>query len=152
VVGLIGAAVSYLSAPDVANAPADTSTPTYKSNGGYSIVAGAAGGVGAGKVAQAVTAAKIAEEVKSLKDQAADLIPQNANKNRVTLRSSSQKMDVDLAGRNHNDIPTPHTKISNRNFNSPNQPAYNTRNSQIRPTTQQDIRTVRRYLEHKRKK
>ncbi len=61
VVGLIGAAVSYLSAPDIANAPADASTPTYKSNGGYSIAAGAAGGVGAGKVAQAVTAAKIAE-------------------------------------------------------------------------------------------
>ncbi|MFH2122371.1 MAG: RHS repeat-associated core domain-containing protein [Pseudomonadota bacterium] len=62
VLGLIGAAASYLSAPDVANAPADASTPTYKSNGGYSIVAGAAGGVGAGKVAQVFTATKMAEE------------------------------------------------------------------------------------------
>jgi RHS repeat-associated protein len=84
---------------------------------------------------------------KSLKDQAADLIPQNANKNRVTLRSPSQKMEVDLAGRTHGDVPTPHTKVSPRNLDAPNQPAYNTKNSPVRPATQQDIRTVRRYLE-----
>jgi len=84
---------------------------------------------------------------KSLKDQAADLIPQNANKNRVTLRSPSQKMEVDLAGRTHGDVPTPHTKVSPRNLKAPNQPAYNTKNSPVRPATQQDIRTVRRYLE-----
>ena len=84
---------------------------------------------------------------KSLKDQAADLIPQNANKNRVTLRSPSQKMEVDLSGRAHGDVPTPHTKVSPRNLKAPNQPAFNTKNSPVRPTTQQDIRTVRRFLE-----
>ncbi|MEJ1338509.1 MAG: polymorphic toxin type 24 domain-containing protein [Candidatus Sedimenticola sp. (ex Thyasira tokunagai)] len=84
---------------------------------------------------------------KSLKDQAADLIPQNANKHRVTLRSPSQKMEVDLAGKAHGGIPTPHTKVSPRNYKAPNQPAYNTKNAPVRDATQQDIRTVRRYLE-----
>lgn len=84
---------------------------------------------------------------KSLKDQAADLIPQNANRHRVTLRSPSQKMEVDPAGKAHGGIPTPHTKVSPRNYKAPNQPAYNTKNAPVRPATQQDIRTVRRYLE-----
>lgn len=86
---------------------------------------------------------------KSLKDQAADLIPLNDGKNRVTLRSPSQKMDVDLAGKPHGGVPTPHTRVSPINPQAPNQPAYNTKNSPVNPSTQQDIRTVRRYLESK---
>ncbi len=87
---------------------------------------------------------------KSLKDQAADLIPKNANKNRVTLRSPSQKMELDLAGRTHGDVPTPHTKVSPRNLKAPNQPAFNTKNSPVRPATQQDIRTARKFLERQK--
>ena len=85
---------------------------------------------------------------RSLKDQADDLVPRNANKHRVTLRSPSQKMDVDLAGVSHRGIPTPHTRVSPRNPRAPNQPAYNTSDSKsvLRESTQQDIRTVRRYL------
>ena len=87
----------------------------------------------------------------SLKLQAADLIPANSTKHRVTLRSEKQQLEIDLAGKNHNGIPTPHTKESPRNHKAPekHQPAYNTseKNSTVRPATQQDIRTVRRYLE-----
>ncbi|ULA64751.1 MAG: hypothetical protein LZF86_190044 [Nitrospira sp.] len=86
---------------------------------------------------------------KSLKDQAVDLLPLNDGKNRVTLRSPSQRMDVDLAGKTHGGVPTPHTKVSPVNPQAPNQPAYNTRNAPVNPSTQQDIRTVRRYLESK---
>ncbi|MCI5207223.1 MAG: hypothetical protein D3910_00155 [Candidatus Electrothrix sp. ATG2] len=43
---LIGAAVAYLSSPDVANAPESSSAPTYESHGERSIVAGAVGGAG----------------------------------------------------------------------------------------------------------
>ena len=84
---------------------------------------------------------------KSLTDQAADLVSKNGGKHRVTLRSPSQKMEVDLAGKSHGGIPTPHTKVSPSNPMAPKQPAYNTKNSPVRPATQQDIRTVRRYLE-----
>ena len=88
-------------------------------------------------------------ETTSLADQAAELVPLNANRHRVTLRSPSQKMEVDLAGKAHGGVPTPHTKISPRNYKAPNQPAYNTKNAPVRSATQQDIRIVRKYLERK---
>jgi uncharacterized protein RhaS with RHS repeats len=53
---IVGAVTSYLSKPDVANAPADSSSPTFESHGGASIVAGAVGGAGAGKVASGIAA------------------------------------------------------------------------------------------------
>ena len=86
--------------------------------------------------------------VKSIADQAADLIPLNRGRNRVTLRSPSRQLEVDLAGKSHGGIPTPHKKVSPLNPRAPTQPAYHTRNSPVEPVTQQDIRTVRRYLEH----
>jgi len=105
----------------------------------------------------AALAARNADDVarggsKSLKDQAADLIPQNANKNRATLRSPGQKMEVDLAGKSHGGVQTPHTKISPRNSKAPNQPAYNTKSSPVRPATQQNIRTVRKFLKRQGRK
>jgi len=84
---------------------------------------------------------------KSLVDQAADLVPRNGGRHRVTLRSPSQKMEVDLAGKAHGGVPTPHTKISPVNPRAPKQPAYNTKGAATEASTQQDIRTVRRYLE-----
>jgi hypothetical protein len=89
-------------------------------------------------------------ENRSLADQANDLIPINQNRNRVTLRSEKIQMDVDLSGAPHAGIDTPHTKISQRNFQAPEnlQPAYNTSTGKAtyRNATQADIRTVRRYL------
>ena len=92
-------------------------------------------------------AAKTTAPVKNLTEQAADLVPLNGGRNRVTLRSPSQQMEVDLAGKSHGGVPTPHTKVSPLNPRAPNQPAFNTKNSPVEPATQQDIRTVRRYLE-----
>jgi len=92
-------------------------------------------------------AAKTGAPVKNLTEQAADLVPLNGGRNRVTLRSPSQQMEVDLAGKTHGGVPTPHTKVSPLNPRAPNQPAFNTKNSPVEPATQQDIRTVRRYLE-----
>ncbi|NOY75198.1 MAG: hypothetical protein GXP32_05330 [Kiritimatiellaeota bacterium] len=60
-------------------------------------------------------------------------------------------MEVDLAGKPHGGVPTPHTKVSPRNPRAPKQPAYNTKNSPVRPATQEDIRTVRRYLKRKKR-
>jgi hypothetical protein len=92
-------------------------------------------------------AAKTTAPIKNLTEQAADFVPLNGGLNRVTLRSPSQQMEIDLAGKSHGGVPTPHTKVSPLNPQAPNQPAYNTRNSPVEPATQQDIRTVRRYLE-----
>lgn len=95
-------------------------------------------------------APKTAPPIKNLTEQAADLVPLNGGRNRVTLRSPSQQMEVDLAGKSHGGVPTPHTKVSPLNPRAPNQPAYNTKNSPVEPATQQDIRTVRRYLERQK--
>jgi len=46
VAALIGAAALYLQSPDVANAPTNSSSQTYQSHGGVSIVAGTLGGAG----------------------------------------------------------------------------------------------------------
>lgn len=98
-----------------------------------------------------VREASVTREAVPLERQALDLIPLNAGRNRVTLRSESTQLDVDLAGKAHNGIPTPHTKVSPRNTRAPEhlQPVYNTteKQSTLRPTSQEDIRTVRRYLE-----
>ena len=85
---------------------------------------------------------------KKLDKEAADLVSLNKERHRVTLRSPSQKMEVDLAGKSHGEVPTPHTKVSPRNLDAPNQPAYNTKNSPVVEATQKDIRTVRKYLQN----
>jgi RHS repeat-associated protein len=92
-------------------------------------------------------ASRAARNADDLAEQAADLVSLNGGRNRVTIRSPSQQMEVDLAGKAHGGVPTPHTKVSPLNPQAPNQPAFNTRNSPVTPATQQDIRTVRRYLE-----
>jgi len=100
----------------------------------------------AGKHADTISAA-----IRSLDDQAADLVKLNEGRNRVTLRSPSTKLDIDLAGREHGGVPTPHTKTSARNMRAPNQPTYNTKNAPVTPTTQQEMRIVRKYLKSKNK-
>ncbi len=83
----------------------------------------------AGKLGKLVgDAAKGAPPIKSLTEQAADLVPLNGGRNRVTLRSPGQQMEVDLAGKSHGGVPTPHTKVSPLNPRAPNQAAHNTKN------------------------
>jgi RHS repeat-associated protein len=122
---------------------------------------GAAAGVGGKLLYKAVSTVKgagkeavtITKTAKTVEQQATDLVSANGGINRVTLRSPSTKVDVDLSGKPHYDkvaqksFPTPHTKVSPRNFTAPRQPAYNTGQATYRNATQQDIRLVRKYLE-----
>ena len=85
--------------------------------------------------------------VRTLKEQATSLVKQDGGKARATLRSPSTKVEIDLVGKGHNSIPTPHTKVSPLNPMAPNQPAYNTKSAEVLPATQEDIRMARRYLE-----
>lgn len=109
------------------------------------------GGGSLGSRAATAEGAAASRVAPSIERQAADLVSQNGGRNRVTLRSPSQQHEVDLSGKAHNGIPTPHTKVSPRNAQAPErvQPAYNTSDSKsaLRPSTQEDIRTVRKYLE-----
>ncbi|MES2403694.1 MAG: RHS repeat-associated core domain-containing protein [Pseudomonadota bacterium] len=125
--------------------------------GTVSAAAGIAGAIkgGATLIAARVAAKEAVEEggelaggaAKSLKEQAADLVSQNGGKNRVTIESPSQKIEVDLAGKSHGGIETPHVKVSERNLNAPNQPAYNTKSAQVRPATQEDIDMAKHHLD-----
>lgn len=71
----------------------------------------------------AIKAANMTEEIVSaaravdranLEKQAADLIPANSMKHRVTLRSEKEQLEVDLAGKDHRGIPMPHNAPGNR--------------------------------------
>jgi len=101
----------------------------------------------AGKIAGAVTRRVAAGAAKSVKEQAADLVSQNGGKNRVTIQTPSHQIDVDLAGKSHAGVETPHVKVSERNLNAPKQPAYNTKSAQVRPATQKDIDMVKHHLD-----
>ncbi|WP_269520774.1 RHS repeat-associated core domain-containing protein [Alteromonas sp. BMJM2] len=83
----------------------------------------------------------------TIKQQAEKLVDVNQGKHRVTLTSPSQKVEIDLKGASHGGVPTPHTKTSPRNLNSPKQPAYNTKQTDPKATTQQEVRAARKYLE-----
>lgn len=99
----------------------------------------------------AASTGRVVREAVPLEKQAAELIRLNGGRTRVTLRSEAQQLEIDLAGKAHRGIPTPHTKVSPRNTQAPErlQPAYNTSESKsvLRPSTQEDIRNARRYLE-----
>lgn len=91
--------------------------------------------------------------IRTIKQQAEELVELNGGRNRVTVRSENFQMDVDLRGASHGGIETPHTKISPRNYKAPgNGRIYNTSNksSTLRNSTQDDIRLVRRYLERRK--
>lgn len=95
--------------------------------------------------------------IRTVKEQAEELVSANGGKNRVTLRSEKAQTDVDLRGEPHFDkktnttYDTPHTKTSPRNTQAPaNQGArYNTteKHANYNNTTQKEIRIVRKYLE-----
>jgi hypothetical protein len=88
----------------------------------------------------------------SLKDQALDIRDNlNGGKNRVTMRSESVQIDVDLAGKSHNGIETPHIKTSPRNNDAPAELGrkYNTseKSSTTKAADQSVLRMVRKFLE-----
>lgn len=117
---------------------------------GVSVASAVVPGLAAPVARGAVNSAEAASDLaKPLKEQAADLVQANGGRNRVEIRSPSEMHRTDLAGKSHGGVDTPHTKVAPRNQNAPNQPAYNTRKSEDRSSTQQDIRNARRYLERK---
>lgn len=85
----------------------------------------------------------------TIQQEAQDLVALNGGKNRVTIRSDKFQLDIDLQGKSHAGVPTPHTKLSSRNFQAPgNKKVYNTSNKQalLERSSPQDIRLARGYL------
>lgn len=83
-------------------------------------------------------------------DTQAEQLAKQAGHNRVELRAPSVRIEIDLAGRAHAGIATPHTKRSPRNFEAPPGvgPKYNASRkfAPTLPSTQEDVRLARKYL------
>ena len=82
----------------------------------------------------------------SLTEQATAL-SQRLGKNSITLGTPTKQIRFDLVGKAHGNIPTPHLQIYNKNFVDGMQKSISRASKDAIPTTQQEIRIIRKYIE-----
>lgn len=108
------------------------------------------GSLAAAPLAGASAWSKAAIKAARRLDTQAEQLAKQAGRHRVTLHAPSVRAEIDLAGRGHARIPTPHTKRSPRNFDAPPDlgPKYNAgkKFANTQASTQEDLRLVRKYL------
>jgi RHS repeat-associated protein len=99
------------------------------------------------KVTAKLDESAVVSTEKSAENISKDL---NGGKARVTLRSEKEMLRVDLTGKPHNGIETPHTVVAKRNYGAPNQPTYNTSQKliEIHKTTAKELRMIRNYFKN----
>jgi RHS repeat-associated protein len=99
-------------------------------------------------LAAEVKAANIAEKklAPTIKEQAEKLIPANGGKNSVTIKTPTQQIRYDLAGKAHGGIPTPHKQIYNKNSVDGILKSITRASKVAEPITQEEIRLIKNYL------
>jgi len=143
--------IGILTAKLAPTAPATTTAEVVTQESRALAGTAAADARGAATAPKAKLTPEIAQKTGAppLKDQAAEIAHGlNDGKSRVELRSPSQQKTVDLIGKDHGGVETPHVKVAERNKLAPTpDPKYNTSSAPTVPATQEDIRLVRKYLE-----
>ena len=97
----------------------------------------------------ATTVDEVAEEtartLPTIEEQAAEISKQ-INKTTVSIKTPSKVMQYDLKGPSHRGVPTPHVQRRLPNVDKTGKIHWNKDNKWVEPMTQQDIRTVKKYL------
>ena len=96
----------------------------------------------------ASAANKLIKDANTLEAQAKKLSTElNEGRNSVTIGTPDKQVRYDLAGKQHGDVPTPHTQVYNKNFVNGVQRNISKATKHPTPITQQEIRLIRKYLE-----
>ncbi|WP_139420305.1 DUF6443 domain-containing protein [Chryseobacterium mulctrae] len=85
----------------------------------------------------------------TFENQIDDLVKLNNGKNSVSIGTKDGAFHYDLRGATHKGVETPHVQRSFLNTNSSGQTFLNKDRKWVQPMTQQDVRTVRNYLNKK---
>jgi hypothetical protein len=90
-------------------------------------------------------------KVPTLKEQALQLKELNNGKNSITIQTPDKQIRFDLDGKPHGEVETPSKQVYKKNFVNGVQKSISRESRQTQPLTQQEIRIVRKYIEHLQK-